>query len=208
MQEPEVEREEVKASARERNSRSEQVERGIRIKAGGYEGYAKHFGQNRAKRFTLDTDLQVIREWRDSVFVKSITQPTWKRRHWPSGLHLLTRDQGYCYIYFIRARNRIKIGRAVEPRRRFTSLQAGSSEKLIFLGAIPAHKTLEALLHDRFAAHRVHSEWFNASHELLNFIEQVVDYGKNPLLLLWASDQKWPRLSPLPDDAPSGNGDI
>lgn len=191
--------------ARGRTYPSTHVETGIRIKGSAYEAFVKQFGKIRTKRFRLGTDLDVMRAWRASAFRGRAKS----KEHWPSKVTPRSRELGYTYLYFVRARSRVKIGVAVDPRERFKGLQVGSGERLTFMGAIAAHKTLEPLIHQRFAADRSHCEWFELSRELRLFIEHVVTHGRNPVDLLWTRDDHWPDLDPQPLSAfetPSGTG--
>ena len=72
---------------------------------------------------------------------------------------------GICYVYFIRAGEFIKIGRANDPYERMYQLQTGNPIKLELLeirgypdrqSALEAEKTL----HDYFEGVRTEGEWF------------------------------------------------
>lgn len=80
------------------------------------------------------------------------------------------------YVYFIRegAAGSIKIGTTQgSPHGRLRSMQTGNSSDLVLLAAIPGDAGLEKRLHERFAALRIRGEWFQATSELLAFIEGV-----------------------------------
>src|SRR5579862_4706700 len=75
--------------------------------------------------------------------------------------------------YFIRNvdSNAIKIGKAVDVKERLSSLQTGSSSKLVLLLVLADDRETE--LHDRFAKARLGGEWFNGNDAELNkFIVQ------------------------------------
>lgn len=185
-----------KEAIRRDNNSSTHVENGIRIKAGGYEAFVKQFGKNRSKRFPLGTDIEAIRAWRATAFRQRVKSTL----RWPSKVTMRGREVGYTYIYFVRARTRVKIGLAVDPKERFKDLQVGSGERLTFMGAIAGHKTLEPLIHQRFAASRTHGEWFELTRELRLFIHHVVA-GRNPVDLLWTNDESWPDFVDQPETA-------
>lgn len=93
---------------------------------------------------------------------------------------------GWCYIYFVRSGDRVKVGRAVDIPRRLAELRGANAKPIQLLGAIPAHATTEGLIHERFHDLRIAGEWFTADVRLLAFIAQVVE-GTNPIALLWDS---------------------
>ena len=75
-------------------------------------------------------------------------------------------------IYFIKnvVNGQIKIGFAGSPNKRLADLQTGSTDKLVLIRAIDGDKTTEAILHERFAVHRLQGEWFTPADEILQFI--------------------------------------
>lgn len=78
-------------------------------------------------------------------------------------------------VYFIRlgAAGAIKIGKANDLKARLASLQTAASDKLHVLGFIPGDLAEEAALHRRFAASRLHGEWFRPSRNLLEYISEA-----------------------------------
>jgi len=74
------------------------------------------------------------------------------------------------YTYFIRAVHpiaRIKIGCSEEIDNRIKALQTSSCTPLEVLKVIPGGFRMEQACHVRFAAYRVHLEWFDQADELL-----------------------------------------
>lgn len=55
---------------------------------------------------------------------------------------------------------RVKIGVAIDPYRRLLALCGASPVKLRLVGTIRGDIGTERALHERFAAERVHHEWF------------------------------------------------
>jgi hypothetical protein len=53
-----------------------------------------------------------------------------------------------------------------------SSLQVGSPDKLVFLGAHPGDERTEYELHNKFREAYSHGEWFNESPDLTQYIEQ------------------------------------
>jgi len=80
-------------------------------------------------------------------------------------------------IYFIEAKeiNRIKIGFSANPEDRLKSLQISSPVELTLLITIKGTQTNEQQLHRRFSKDRVHREWFEASKELMYYINDVME---------------------------------
>lgn len=78
-------------------------------------------------------------------------------------------------IYFFQGEitRRIKIGHTTRfIHTRMGSLQVGSPDKLVFLGAHPGDERTEYELHIKFREAYAHGEWFSESHELTQYIEQ------------------------------------
>lgn len=74
-------------------------------------------------------------------------------------------------IYFIRAKNHIKIGftrSTVETRLRH--IQLGNPYKLEVLGQITGGARMERRLHRKFKKYRAQAEWFRAAPELVKFV--------------------------------------
>ena len=68
----------------------------------------------------------------------------------------------------------VKIGKSVDPLRRFSDLQVGSPDKLVLLGVIKGDK--EAELQKYFTCFRVHGEWYDP--EILEYLpEKGVIFG-------------------------------
>lgn len=82
------------------------------------------------------------------------------------------RQDGAPKIYFAQIPSGpIKIGFTTKkPSGRITELQAGNHETITLLWAGAGTKTQERKLHERFAALKLRSEWFQPAEELLQFI--------------------------------------
>src|SRR5687767_8824716 len=87
----------------------------------------------------------------------------------------MRRRHGYFRtIYFVQCgteRGPIKIGLSVSPAVRLFELQAGCPYPLRLLVEINGSFADEAALHRRFAADRIHGEWFRCSDDLWSAIE-------------------------------------
>ncbi len=91
----------------------------------------------------------------------------------------------WTYIYFLRARDEIKIGRAIDVKKRLQSLQVGRPDRLEVLAIVPAHVGLERAIQRRFKPQQISGEWFMADEPLLGFIGRV-QAGTHPVALLAA----------------------
>jgi hypothetical protein len=76
-------------------------------------------------------------------------------------------------VYFIQAEDGgpIKIGLAGDPTKRLSELQRTSPQRLRILATEPGSASHERELHERFAEHRLHGEWFAPCPELLALID-------------------------------------
>ncbi len=155
----------------------------------GFDVRVKVRGQVCTKRFKPTTDLVLMQRWQahtkaelldraaDAAPMRVLPSEDWKR--------LTPSLNGWCYVYFVRAGERVKIGRAVDLRQRFRGLQTAHPEALSLMLSIPAHVALEDAIHQRFQHLREQGEWFRLAPDLVTFIE-AVQQGANPVRLLWA----------------------
>jgi Meiotically up-regulated gene 113 len=79
---------------------------------------------------------------------------------------------GASVVYFLQAEGtgRIRIGISRRPLERIKEIRAGSSETLRLVAMIRGGKDKEAFLHDLFADARIHGEWFEATPDLVSYI--------------------------------------
>ena len=78
-------------------------------------------------------------------------------------------------VYFITDGENIKIGYTKgKPENRLKQLNTGNDKKLFLLGYIQGNKDKEKELHTKFNKNRIRSngEWFVASDELMDFINE------------------------------------
>jgi len=77
-------------------------------------------------------------------------------------------------VYFIAGDvGAIKIGSTFDPVSRLNTLQCGSPIPLKILAVTDGGTTQERAYHKRFAAHRLHGEWFERCPEILAEIERL-----------------------------------
>ena len=164
------------------NSRAkETIEKGIRRDRFGFEAHVMGAGRRQHRRFPATAHLREIRRWREEAREDMLADAKVHALNTPK---LPRSPNGWCYLYFARAGDAVKIGVAVEPESRLRNLRSGHHQEIILLAAIPAHAALERAVHERFANLRLEGEWFRLSDELAEFIHQVRD-GRNPVALLW-----------------------
>jgi hypothetical protein len=80
------------------------------------------------------------------------------------------------FVYFIRAGDRVKIGRSRSPENRLRQLQTASGERLRLLGSFVGSARIEAQLHRTWSHLRIVGagrEWFTAAPDLLRYISAV-----------------------------------
>lgn len=61
----------------------------------------------------------------------------------------------------------VKIGTTVQLERRIDDIQLGSPERYVPLRTIPGGRGVEGWFHQRFAARRIHREWFEFDPDML-----------------------------------------
>lgn len=78
------------------------------------------------------------------------------------------------FIYFIGADSGpVKIGYSVNPKVRMRQLQAASPRRLKILAQVIGEPEDERAYHARFAAHRLHGEWFERHPDILAEIDRL-----------------------------------
>lgn len=81
-------------------------------------------------------------------------------------------------IYFAQQESRtgpIKIGSAINPKKRLKEIQLTSPNPLVILKIIPGGRGKELGIHYHFQHLHSHGEWFKPEKELLDFIENPFD---------------------------------
>lgn len=76
-------------------------------------------------------------------------------------------------IYFIADGEAIKIGHAMDLKRRLQELQTSHYRDLKIICDLPGTEVDESYFHLRFRHLRIRGEWFRAEPELLAFIEEL-----------------------------------
>lgn len=85
------------------------------------------------------------------------------------------RERARRWVYFIQgeAGGPIKIGISRDVERRRNELQRAERQPLKVLATIEGTMKDESALHQRFAAHRLHGEWFSPAADLLTHIANL-----------------------------------
>jgi len=89
-------------------------------------------------------------------------------------IKLVERKNDYKYhTYFIlcETTNLLKIGKSVDVKHRFISLQSSSPMNMVLLHQV--NEDREAEFHERFQHLRKHGEWFYYTSDIKNFIEEL-----------------------------------
>lgn len=80
-------------------------------------------------------------------------------------------------VYFVAAEDGpIKVGMSCDPKRRLRELRTKTGQDLRLLATVPGlgvGSFTEGRYHDRFAAHRLHGEWFARHPDILAEIERL-----------------------------------
>jgi hypothetical protein len=74
-------------------------------------------------------------------------------------------------VYFLRDGDRIKIGTMAS---RVKGGQSMNPRELVLIGSVPGDRQLEVGLHRKFRHLHVRGEWFEATPELLTFINELL----------------------------------
>lgn len=113
-----------------------------------------------------------VEEWIDLVCPRVVIT-RWESKVPPPASS--TEPFGGARVYFIQCGTHgpIKIGTARDIGSRMDTLQTASPYLLRLLTSIPGDHAVERDMHLRFAADRLHGEWFMPSAALVAFIEQI-----------------------------------
>lgn len=82
---------------------------------------------------------------------------------------------GWVYFIICMDAERCKIGFTKgDVSKRLKSLQTGSSSELLMIAQHPGTPETERRLHDKFAANRLHGEWFELTDELRAYMVKTL----------------------------------
>jgi|SRR5688572_16922262 len=85
----------------------------------------------------------------------------------------------YGYLYVLESSNLYKIGYSFDPDTRLRRLQTGSATPLTVVHLIrtPHFRELEKKLHRRFAAKRIHGEWYALDNADIEYMARLDGFG-------------------------------
>jgi DNA-binding MarR family transcriptional regulator len=117
------------------------------------------------------------------------------------GKHLERRSNRWVYVIGSPVVRPVKIGVSDDPEERLDDLQTGSPVPLVLLWQVHGGQRLESLLHERFAASRMHGEWFDLgdTDPVLAVAEEAARLGYGPLPVI-----PLPRKPITPTPRPAG----
>jgi len=75
------------------------------------------------------------------------------------------------YVYFIKCRDKIKIGYSTNVNKRLKQFSVGNGEKLELIYKIQTDRYLESVLHKKYQNYHISGEWFEAE-PIIRMIEQ------------------------------------
>ena len=75
------------------------------------------------------------------------------------------------YVYFIKCRDKIKIGYSTNVEKRIKQLSVGNGEKLELIYKIQSDRYLETILHKKYRNYHISGEWFEAE-PIIRMIKQ------------------------------------
>jgi hypothetical protein len=164
------------------------IETGISSDRYGFRAIVNSGNGRAERRFPRGTDVAIMRRWRQETKVKFRFVEL--RRSEASAIPALPKGlEGWCYIYVIGGTDVVKIGRTMNPVARLKDLQTGHDVTLTLYAAVPAHASLEPVLHERFAHLRTAGEWFALTEETAAFIRDL-QAGQNPVNWVWNLERR------------------
>lgn len=97
-------------------------------------------------------------------------------------------------VYFMRPigqRGPIKIGCSATPAKRLRTYEIWSPVMLEIIAFAPGSSAHENYLHHKFASHRLHGEWFEATADLVALVDSVAETGALPPLEIPTNPKEW-----------------
>lgn len=128
----------------------------------------RYVGERRA-----DCDAQANERIKSQVYRKDIIDRFEAVTQKRNSRIASTANSNICYVYFITDGEKIKIGKASNPKMRLSGLQTSHHKPLYFLAIMPGDESVERQLHRIFYAHRIRGEWFNDCEEIRRFIASI-----------------------------------
>jgi len=82
------------------------------------------------------------------------------------------------FVYFLRSRDRIKIGFSSNPLKRLTVLKTGMSHGIDSVAVVPGTEREERRAHKYLARFRQNGEWFDAHPAVIKVMIRSLTFGK------------------------------
>lgn len=82
------------------------------------------------------------------------------------------------YVYFMQCRQYIKIGFAIDVRRRHSDIQGNNADPVKLIHWVTGGAAEEKVMHERFTSHRHMGEWFYLAGNLYEYLEQTIGEGE------------------------------
>jgi len=94
--------------------------------------------------------------------------------------HRMTKHTAPNYVYFLRCRNRVKVGRSYDINARIAAFATGNPDPITLIGAIKTTKAgavrLEREIHHRLKHKRITKEWFELDHAVMDELSRVAEH--------------------------------
>lgn len=187
---------------------------GIRRHRAGWRVFVRVGPKNFSKQFALDTPPATMRAWRQAQIDAAGGRKADIAHRLQSAAFEAQRlpktEKTWCYIYFVRSGDAVKIGRSVDPPQRIRELQTTHAAELVLLAYVAAHVALEGAIHQRFEHLRTRrtGEWFRLESDLVAFIA-LIQQGANPVALLFEDPRvvlAWHLRPPSTPEGQAGTG--
>jgi len=81
------------------------------------------------------------------------------------------------YVYFLQTECFIKIGTAVDIRRRHSDIQGNNPKPVRLIHYFHGTATEERAMHARFSPLRAGREWFTLAGDLLDYLDEATDWA-------------------------------
>jgi len=119
-------------------------------------------------------EIRALGEERKGMAMAGFVSDVKRRRELTTRTDLAATRPKHPDLYFIRSESGpIKIGISVDPQKRLKTLQTAHPFRLELLCVFAGAGKKEANYHSRFAAHRLHGEWFEPHPDILAEITRL-----------------------------------
>lgn len=106
-----------------------------------------------------------------TMYEDAIPRTPWGVRRWI--MDSLSRITTCVYFIQAGANGPVKIGTAIDPRKRLYTLQVANYERLEIVARVPGYDGLESCIHNALDEHRIRGEWFRPAPEVMAWVERA-----------------------------------